>query len=64
MMPNVGSIDRVVRIVLGLVLIGWGLYAQAWWGAIGVVPLATAALSWCPVYLPFGFSSCGDAAKR
>jgi predicted transporter len=58
MQPNVGTIDRVIRIVLGVLLIGLGLYNQAWWGAIGVVPIATAILRWCPAYVPVGFSSC------
>jgi hypothetical protein len=52
MTKNVGSVDRIFRIVLGLALIGWGLYAQNWWGAIGVIPLFTALAGWCPVYLP------------
>jgi hypothetical protein len=58
MKPNVGTIDRAIRIVLGALIIGWGLYAQAWWGIIGVIPIATGILQWCPAYLPIGFSSC------
>ncbi|KOR32544.1 hypothetical protein TI05_06610 [Achromatium sp. WMS3] len=61
MKPNIGTIDRVVRIVLGVLLIGFGLYQKAWWGAIGVIPIATAFLQWCPVYLPFHFSSYTEA---
>jgi len=57
MNQNVGSIDKVVRIVAGLAIIGWGLYAQNWWGAVGAVPLLTALIGWCPAYLPFGLSS-------
>jgi len=58
MKQNVGSIDRVFRIVVGLALIAWGVMAQNWFGAIGLVPLATAAIGWCPAYLPFGLSTC------
>lgn len=58
MKTNVGRIDRVVRVVLGLAVIGAGIATRSWWGAIGIVPLATAAIGWCPVYLPFGISSC------
>ena len=58
MKQNVGGIDRILRLVVGLGLIGWGFYAQNWWGAVGVVPLFTAAIGWCPAYLPFGLSSC------
>jgi len=57
MNQNVGRADRILRIVLGLGLIGWGVATQNWWGAIGIVPLATALIGWCPVYLPFGIST-------
>jgi hypothetical protein len=55
---NVGGVDRVVRIILGLAVIGLGVFYQSWWGAIGLIPLATAALGWCPLYVPMGISSC------
>ncbi len=58
MKQNVGGIDRILRLVVGLALIAWGVVAGSWWGAIGVVPLFTAAIGWCPAYLPFGISSC------
>jgi hypothetical protein len=57
MNQNVGGVDRILRIVAGLALIGWGVATQNWLGAIGVVPLATALIGWCPVYLPFGIST-------
>jgi hypothetical protein len=57
MKQNVGGIDRIVRIVAGLALIGWGVTTQNWWGAIGAVPLLTALIGWCPAYAPFGISS-------
>ena len=59
MQTNVGNIDRIVRAVIGLALI-----ALTWagtigvWGWIGVVPLLTAALGFCPVYTLLGFSTC------
>jgi len=53
MTKNVGGIDRIFRIILGLAVIGWGVYAQNWLGAIGIVPLFTAIVGWCPAYLPF-----------
>ena len=58
MKQNVGGIDRVLRIVVGLALVGWGVATQNWWGAIGIVPLFTAAIGWCPAYLPFGIKTC------
>jgi Protein of unknown function (DUF2892) len=63
MKTNVGGIDRILRIVLGLVLIGLAATGSVGvWGWIGVVPLATAALGFCPLYTVLGFSSC--PAKR
>ena len=58
MNQNVGSIDRAIRVIAGLAIIGWGVYAGSWWGAIGIVPLFTAAIGWCPAYLPLGLSTC------
>ena len=58
MKQNVGNIDRALRVVVGLAVIAWGFVAQNWLGAIGLVPLFTAAVGWCPAYLPFGISTC------
>jgi len=58
MKKNVGGIDRTLRLVVGLVLIALGVFAQNWWGAIGIIPLFTAVVSWCPAYPLFGISSC------
>lgn len=55
---NVGGADRVIRIIVGLVIIGLGIVYQNWWGAIGIIPLGTALIGWCPAYLPFGISTC------
>ncbi len=56
---NVGGMDRGVRIVAGLALIGLAVVGiGAPWTWIGVVPLATGAIGWCPAYLPFGLSTC------
>ena len=59
MKANVGGIDRILRIVLGLVLIALTLTGTIGvWGWIGIVPLATAAFGFCPLYTLIGFSSC------
>lgn len=50
MQPNVGGWDRQFRIVLGMVVIGLGIYFKSWWGALGAIPLLTGLLRWCPVY--------------
>ena len=59
MKANVGGIDRILRIVVGLVLIGLAATGTVGvWGWLGVVPLATGALGWCPPYAIFGFNTC------
>lgn len=57
-MKNVGSIDRVIRIVAGVAILGAGVYYQSWWGAIGAVPLLTGLMGWCPPYALFGWNTC------
>ena len=59
MKSNVGGIDRVLRIVLGLVLIGLAASGTVGlWGWIGILPLATGLMGWCPPYALFGWSTC------
>jgi hypothetical protein len=59
---NIGGIDRVLRIVVGLVLLAlFFLYPDASWryfALIGIVPLATGLMSTCPLYSLFGMSTC------
>jgi hypothetical protein len=62
MKNNVGTLDRSLRIVAGLGLIGATLFgAIGAWGWIGVVPLATGIFRFCPAYLPFGIRTCSTA---
>jgi Protein of unknown function (DUF2892) len=61
MTTNVGSIDRILRVVLGLALLAFAFFSghqYAWIGYIGVVPLATALIGNCPIYSIFGLSTC------
>ncbi len=54
MKKNMGSIDRVLRAIVGLVLISLVFVGpQTSWGWIGLIPLATAFISFCPLYTPF-----------
>ena len=55
---NIGNSDRIFRFAAGLAIIIIGIVAQSWWGLIGLVPIATASIRHCPVYLPFGISTC------
>jgi len=58
MKANVGGIDRILRIVVGLALIVWALMGGPVWAWIGVVPLATGVLKFCPFYPLLGMSTC------
>ncbi|WP_426175320.1 YgaP family membrane protein [Massilia sp. TWR1-2-2] len=59
MQANVGSIDRAIRIMLGVGLIAATLMgAIGPWGWLGLILLATGVLRFCPVYLPFGIHTC------
>jgi hypothetical protein len=57
MFQNVGLIDRVIRIIAGIAIGILGIAYQSWLGLIGLVPLLTAGIGVCPLYLPFGIST-------
>ena len=58
MKQNVGGIDKVIRIVIGLALISLVFIGpQTPWGWIGLIPLATGLINFCPLYPLIGFSS-------
>jgi hypothetical protein len=59
MKKNVGGIDRIVRAAAGIGLVAWALTGGPLWAWIGVVPIFTAIVGWCPVYLPLGISTRG-----
>lgn len=52
MEKNVGQFDRLFRIIVGAVIIALGIIYKSWWGAIGIIPLATGFVSRCPLYIP------------
>ena len=65
MKKNAGSIDRVIRVVVGLALIGMTLTgAIGVWGWIGIVPIATAAMGFCPLYTLLGMNTCPMETKK
>ena len=47
---NVGGIDQILRIVLGVVICRIGVIYNNWWGMAGLIPLVTGTMSWCPLY--------------
>ena len=68
-MSNVGSVDRFLRILVGLLLIAFAIpigfphTSWNWVGWIGVVPLLTGTLGYCPAYSAFGISTCSVTQK-
>lgn len=57
---NVGGLDRVIRLIVGLLLIAWAIFFQGpLWAWIGVIPLLTGAVGFCPLYTLTGFNTCG-----
>lgn len=57
MKKNMGSVDRIIRAVIGVAIIAAGIIYQHWWGIVGIIPLATAFMASCPAYLPFNLST-------
>jgi hypothetical protein len=56
---NVGMVDKILRIIAGVVLIGFTLMGTIGiWGWIGIIPLATGVMGWCPLYSIFGLNTC------
>lgn len=61
MKANVGGIDRVLRIVVGLAVLSLVFVLEGsarWWGLVGIVPLLTGLVSFCPVYPLLGINTC------
>ena len=62
MKRNVGTADRVIRIVAGLALLSLVFILESsarWWGLVGLLPLATGLVGWCALYVPFDIDTCG-----
>ncbi len=61
MKVNVGGVDKILRIVVGLGLLSLILILEGnarWWGLVGLIPLLTGLVNFCPLYTLFGFSTC------
>lgn len=58
---NVGTIDRMIRAILGVVILSLVFILDGtarWWGLVGLVPLLTAVIGYCPLYAVLGISTC------
>jgi hypothetical protein len=58
MKPNVGTTDRIIRLLLGVIIIVVGAIYNSWWGLIGVVLFLTGLIGRCGLYLPLGINTC------
>ena len=57
MKTNVGNSDRIIRFILGAVIIALGFYFKSWWGVVAIVPILTGLLNFCPIYNIIGVST-------
>lgn len=65
MTRNVGSLDRVIRAIVGLGILSLIFVGpQTLWGLLGLIPLGTAVLGWCPPYRLLGINTCGAKAPK
>ncbi len=63
-MKNLGVVDRTIRVVVGLALLSLVIVGpQTLWGLVGLIPLLTAVIGFCPLYKIFGLSSCPISRK-
>ncbi|NFG24822.1 DUF2892 domain-containing protein [Clostridium botulinum] len=60
---NVGRTEQIIRIVIGISIILIGLYFRNWWGIIGLVPIITGSIRYCPINDILGISTC-DVKKN
>lgn len=58
MTVNVGGLDRILRIIVGIALLAMIFIVPTWWGLIGIIPLATGLVKFCPLYPILGISTC------
>lgn len=63
MQRNIGTTDKIIRVLAGLALLVLGIALNSWWGVIGVLPVLTAFVGICPAYIPFRISTCKTRVK-
>lgn len=64
MRENLGNIDKIIRIFLGLIIVLAGVEYGSWWGLLGFIFPITAVINWCPIYAFFGFRSNHGEQKK
>lgn len=58
MKTNIGSTERLLRIMAGIVIIALGMYYGSWWGVVGLIALLTGLFRFCPLYKMLGMNTC------
>jgi len=64
MKKNVGKIDMIIRIIIGIIIASVGIVYKNWWGLIAIIPLLTALVNFCPLYTLFGCNTCSAKDKE
>jgi len=64
MKMNIGKVDMIIRIIIGMVIAVFGIIYKSWWGLIAIAPLATAFMNFCPLYTLFGCNTCSAKEKE
>jgi len=57
MQKNIGRLDKIIRVLFGLAVVWAGIYFKSMFGLIGIIPIITAVIEWCPLYILFGINS-------
>ncbi|RPH32069.1 MAG: DUF2892 domain-containing protein [Bacteroidales bacterium] len=63
MKKNVGKVDMIIRVIIGIIIASIGIVYQSWWGLLAVVPLITAFINFCPLYTVMGCNTCSTEKK-
>jgi hypothetical protein len=61
---NVGNLDSTIRVALGSLMLIAGIWFDTWWGLIGLIPIVTGTIAWCPSYRIFGIDTCEVKVER
>jgi len=67
MQTNVGSADKVIRVIIGVGLLSLVFILEGnvrWFGLIGIMPILTALMGWCPAYALLGMRTCPASGKK